>query len=126
MNSFTSPRARRPVNARVIAVSPRGSSRAAVRLARARLRAEEERGADLRGGRAGGERGAHAVAIADPTCRNERQLDGRGDPADELEQRDISVGAVGPAAAVAAGLGALRDEHVGAGGVCRLRFGDSS
>ena len=87
MNSFTSPRARRPVNARVNAVSPAVATARRCGSLRARLRREQKRRTDLRGSSAGGERCAHPRAIGDPARRDQRQLHRGGRRAQEVMQR---------------------------------------
>ena len=73
MNSLTIPRARRPVNARVIAVSPPAAIARRCGALVAGLGTEQERGARLHRRRAGGERCARVGRVGDPAGRDERQ-----------------------------------------------------
>ena len=114
MNSLTIPRARRPVKARVIAVMPPPLERAPVRLARACLGAEQERGA-----RPGRPPRPHRAPRArprrspiPPVATSGRSHASRTRASSSSSGRSVAV--VAPGAAMAAGLGALRDEHVGA------------
>ena len=100
-----------------------GLDRRAVGGRGGRLRAEHERGAELRRGGAEGEHGRDRAAGRDPAGGDERQVRGGGDELEQREQADLAGRAVVEAPAVAAGLDALDDERVGAclRGLGRLR-----
>ena len=117
------PRAVRPVNARVSAVSP--SPAIASRCAGAVAASGQSMNAvpSCGGRRAEGEHGRDRAAGGDAARGDQRQVDGGGHELEQREQADLAGRRVVEAAAVPARLDALHDQRVGARGGGRARLG---
>jgi hypothetical protein len=109
------PRAGRPVNTRVSAVSSSHAARQRrpVRGHQPRFRTEQIRRADLHGRRAEHKRGDYAASVGDAAGGDHWYLDGVDHLRDERHGADLPVGVPGKKdAAMAAGLEALGYDRV--------------
>ena len=118
MNLLTIPRASRPENARVrrVGIGSVSSSRCA--WCGPGLGREHQRRPDLGGGRPGAQHGGDGGARRDPAAGDQRQRRRSARTSCRSASRPMPRGVlvVDERAAVAAGLGALDDQRVGAGG----------